>query len=228
MDTVERFVQDIKHLGYQLDARKIGAFEQYLYEINRVNRLLRVISANDLERIPTRHFLDSLMPALKGVLPTGGTIVDVGSGGGFPGLPLAIFLPGTRFVLAESNRKKCAFLNHMRRVLGLDNVHVCNERIETLSDSAGENLYDGAVARAVGSIAQLVEWSGHILKPGGKLICYKGPAPEEEIESAGTAMEAQGMDWEDTLTYEEGVRDAPTLVVLRKRQTDARDPGRGV
>ncbi|MDE2848585.1 MAG: 16S rRNA (guanine(527)-N(7))-methyltransferase RsmG [Gemmatimonadota bacterium] len=216
MDTIKHFVHGVEQLGHRLDTHKIGAFERYLYELRRVNHVLRIISTNDLERIPSRHFLDSLMPALKGVLPTGGVIADIGSGGGFPGIPLAIFLPGTQFVLVESNQKKCAFLNLVRRALSLDNLNVYSDRIEWLPERTPDSRYDAAVARAVGSICQLVEWSGPILKLGGKLICYKGPDPEEEIESAASVMEAQGMVWEATVPYEEGVVNSPTLVVLTK------------
>ena len=216
MDTIEHFVHGMEKLGHRLDARKIGAFEKYLYEIRRVNRTLQITSTNDLERIPSRHFLDSLMPALKGVLPRDGVIVDIGSGGGFPGIPLAIFVPGTHFVAVESNQKKCAFLKLARRALSLDNLNVCNTRMEQFPECAPDGMYDGAVARAVSSIGQLVEWSGPILKPGGKLVCYKGPGPDEEIESAASVMEAQGMVWEATVPYEEGVVGSPTLVVLKK------------
>lgn len=216
MDSIKHFVHDMEKLGHRLDACKIGAFERYLYEIRRVNRVLRIISTNDLERVSSRHFLDSLMPVLKGVLPRDGVIVDIGSGGGFPGIPLAIVLPGTHFVTVESNQKKCAFMRLAKRALSLDNLNVCNTRMEQLREWMPDSMYDGAVARAVGSIRRLVEWSGPVLKPGGKLVCYKGPGPGEEIESAAPALEANGMVWEATVPYEEGVGDSPTLVVLRK------------
>lgn len=223
MDSLEHFVHGMEQLGHPLDARKIRAFERYLYELRRVNRVLPIISRNDLERIPTRHFLDSLMPALKGVLSRDGVIVDIGSGGGFPGIPLAIYQPETQFVTVESNQKKCAFLKLVRRALSLDNLKVCHGRMERLPERTTDIMYDGAVARAVSSIERLVEWSGPILKSGGKLVCYKGPGPEAEIESAASVMEAQGMVWEATVPYEEGVGDSPTLVVIRKSEMlDAR------
>ncbi len=216
MDSIAHFVHGMEKLGHRLNARKIGAFERYLYELRRVNHALHIVSAKDLERIPSRHFLDSLMPAVKGVLPRGGNIVDIGSGGGFPGIPLAVFLPDTHFVTVESNQKKCAFQNLVRRALSLDNLRVFNDRMERLAERETDSKFDGAVARAVGIISQLVEWSGPILKTGGKLVCYKGPCPEEEIESAEAVMAAQGMVWEETVPYEEGIGDAPTLVVIRK------------
>lgn len=217
MDSLEHFVQTIEKHGHRLDARQIGAFGRYLDEIRRVNSLLGIISRNDLDRIPTRHFLDSVMPALMGVLPTGGAIIDIGSGGGFPGIPLAILLTGTAFDLVESNRKKCTFLRQVRRVLALENVNVCNARMEKFPELVKDKLYDGAVARAVSSVGRLAGLCGRVLKPGAKLICYKGPGPDEEIESAGPEMEARGMVWEGTHSYDKRVGDSPTLVVLRKR-----------
>lgn len=216
MESIEQFVHGIEELGHRLDTRKYGAFDRYLGEIRRVNGQLGLISRNDLDRIPTRHFLDSVMPVLLGIMPNGGTAIDIGSGGGLPGIPLAIMLSGTRFVLVESNRKKCVFLRQARRVLGLDNVDVCNVRMEMFPENDPGVLYDVAVARAVGTVGQLVGWCGSVLKPGAVLICYKGPGPEEEIESAKPVLEAQGMVWEGTYSYDEGTRDAPTLVVLRK------------
>ena len=217
MDSFAQFLQDVEEAGHRLDAHKIATFSQYGDEIRRVNPALGLISKNDMARIPLRHFLDSLTPALKGILPTGGKMLDIGSGGGFPGIPLAIFLPDTNFVLVESNRKKSAFLRKMRRVLALNNVTVQNDRAESLAETLPGRLYDGAVARAVASIGQLATWCGRVLKPGGKLICYKGPHPEEEIDAARNIMKEQDMILEGIHTYEAGASEPPTLVVLRKR-----------
>ena len=218
METIELFALRIEELGHRLDDRQIEAFERYLAEIKRVNSQLKLVSRNDLQRIPTRHFLDSVMPSLQGILPLGGSIIDIGSGGGFPGIPLGILLPDTSILLVESNQKKSTFLRQVRRVLSLKNVNVCNERVEKLSEFNTDRLYDCAVARAVGSIGQLAGWCGGVLKPGGKLICYKGPDSEGEIESAGNVLEAEGIVWEGTHSYDESRRDSPTLVVLRKTE----------
>lgn len=217
MDSLEHFVHGIEQHGHRLDARKYGAFERYLGEIRRVNGRLGLISRNDLARIPTRHFLDSVMPVMMGIMSPVGAVIDVGSGGGLPGIPLAIMLPENQFVLVESNRKKCAFLGQARRVLGLENVNVCNMRMEMLPEEDPGVLYDVALARAVGTVGQLAGWCGSVLKPGARLICYKGPGPEEEIEAAAPVMEAQDMVWEGTYPYEEGNTGSPTLVVLKKR-----------
>ncbi|MCY3772893.1 MAG: 16S rRNA (guanine(527)-N(7))-methyltransferase RsmG [Gemmatimonadetes bacterium] len=222
MDSFAQFLQDVGDTGHQLDAHKIGAFGRYRDEIRRVNTVFGLISRNDMDRIPSRHFLDSLMPVLKGILPTDGTILDIGSGGGFPGIPLAILLPDTDFVLVESNRRKSTFLRKMRRVLVLNNVTVEHTRAESLLEP--EKLYDGAVARAVASIGQLVTWCGPVLKPEGKLICYKGPMPEEETKSARAAMAAQGMVVDGIHRYDADAPRSPTLVVLRKHSLSGSGP----
>ena len=216
MDAIAHFAESVEKTGHRLDCGKLEAFGLYREEILRVNGLLGLISKNDVDRILLRHFLDSLTPALNDVIPAGAIILDIGSGGGLPGIPLAIFLPDTDFVLVESSRKKITFLRHARRILSLSNVTVLHNRAESLSKAAPGKVYDGAVARAVGSIGQLAAWSSCVLKPGGKLICYKGPNPEEEIEASRKVMEDQGMVLENIHRYEPGYLSSLTLVVLKK------------
>ena len=216
MDQLTHFVEEIEHAGFALDARKITAFGLYMNELRRVNYTLRLMSLNDTARIPTRHFLDSLTPALKRILSNVGTVVDVGSGGGLPGIPLAIFLPCTEFILVESSRRKSTFLNHVRRLLELRNVTVRCTRVEKMMELLPGQKYDRAVARAVGSVEQLAGLCGSMLKPEGKLICYKGPDPREEIESARPVMEKHGLVLENIYPYELKADVSPTLVVLRK------------
>ena len=216
MDSIAQLAKSVEKTGHRLDRGKLDAFELYRDEILRVNALLGLISKNDIDRIPLRHFLDSLTPALYDVLPNGDTILDIGSGCGLPGIPLAIFLPDTDFVLVESNRKKIAFLRHVRRILSLSNVTVLHCRAEMLREEAPGKVYDVAVARAVGSVGQLAAWSSCVLKPGGKLICYKGPNPEEEIEASRRDMEERGMLLENIHRYEPGNLGSLTLAVFRK------------
>ena len=216
MDSFTQFVKSVEQSGHRLDGGKLDAFRFYRDEILRVNGLLGLISKNEIDRLPLRHFLDSLTPALKRVLPTGVKILDIGSGGGLPGIPLAILIPDTDFVLVESNRKKTTFLRHVRRMLSLSNITVMHNRVEMLSKTEPMITYDGAVARAVGSFDKLAVWSSGVLKPGGKLICYKGPNPEEELEASSKAMKKHGMVLENLHRYEQGNPGSLTLVVLRK------------
>jgi len=108
----------------------------------------------------------------------GTRIADVGSGAGFPGVPLAIVEPGRHFVLIESTGKKCRFLEHVRDALGLGNVEVVQSRAEAFRP---EPRFDTVLARAVGPVADLVKNAGPLVAGGGRLLAMKGRYPEDEL-----------------------------------------------
>lgn len=119
--------------------------------------------------------------------------VDIGSGAGFPGVVLAIALPETRFDLLESSRRKCAFLERVIGTLDLENARVVCARAEEWGDSEGRERYAGAVVRAVGELATLVEYAAPLLRLEGVLVAWKGRRdPDEELRAA-RAAEALGM-----------------------------------
>jgi 16S rRNA (guanine527-N7)-methyltransferase len=123
----------------------------------------------------TKHVLDSLtvLPWLRGQ-----RVADVGSGAGFPGIPLAIVAPGVHFALVESIGKKCRFLEHVRDSLGLDNVEVVQSRAEAFKP---DTRFETVLARAVGPVANLVRNAGSLVAGGGRLLAMKGRFPEDEL-----------------------------------------------
>ena len=137
------------------------------------------------------HVADSLS-ALP-LLPRSGAIADVGSGAGFPGLPLAIALPGREVDLIESARRKTAFLEAAVQALGLEHVRVVNERAEEWALEDGRDRYAAAVVRAVDALPTLLEYASPLLAPGGRLIAWKGTRDDREESAAGTAAEVLGM-----------------------------------
>ncbi|MDH3350494.1 MAG: 16S rRNA (guanine(527)-N(7))-methyltransferase RsmG [Gammaproteobacteria bacterium] len=147
-----------------------------LDELGRWNRRMNLTAIRSAEEMVTVHILDSLSarPLLRGK-----RILDVGTGAGFPGLPLAIVEPDRSFVLLDSNNKKIRFVEHIAGLLGLGNVTAVNARTE---DFAPGKRFDTVIARAVAALPRLVEMAGHHVGEGGLFVALKGRYPADELE----------------------------------------------
>jgi 16S rRNA (guanine527-N7)-methyltransferase len=154
----------------------------FLAELDRWNQRFGFIKA-DIDELISLHLLDALagLSLLKSVLPSG-TVLDFGSGAGFPGLPLAFFLPAHRFVLCERKAKENAFLSNASALLGLNNVIVINDIA-----MQGKGSLDAVVFRAVTSLADIYPIVKPYLAPGGILFAYKGKREKIDEEIAGLA-----------------------------------------
>jgi 16S rRNA (guanine527-N7)-methyltransferase len=148
----------------------------YLDLLARWNRAYNLTAVRDPREMVSRHLLDSL--AMNAHLDGIATLADLGTGPGLPGIPLAIARPGLRVTLVEANGKKARFLREAVRTLGLGNAEVAESRIEAL-DRPG--AFDAITARALATLPQILEFGGHLLAPGGKLLAMKGARPDEEI-----------------------------------------------
>ena len=154
-----------------------GKFEVLLDELERWNRKVNLTAIRDRGEMLTAHIEDSLSvrPLLEG-----DRILDVGTGGGFPGLPLAIAEPARQFDLIDGNNRKILFVQHVVRLLGLDNVAAIHARAE---DYAPGYRFDTVIARAVAGVGKLLGMAGHHVGEGGVFIALKGRYPAEELES---------------------------------------------
>ena len=147
-----------------------------LDELLRWNERVNLTGIRDPQDMITRHLSDSLVarPLLKG-----NRVLDVGTGAGFPGLPLAIAEPDRLFVLVDSNNKKIMFVSHAAALLGLSNVTAIKSRSE---DYAPAERFDTVIARAVAALPRLIEIAGHHVGEGGVFVALKGRFPAEELK----------------------------------------------
>ena len=166
-------------LGIELDSTQRGQLLVYLQEMVRWGRAYNLTAIRDIEQMVPLHLLDSLsvIPHVRGP-----RVIDLGTGAGLPGIPLAVVKPGFQVWLMDSSAKKCRFLRHVATRLGLKNVEVIQSRAENYRPEQG---FDTVVARAVGTLGLLMDLSAHLCEPGGQLLAMKGQYPEAELAEAG-------------------------------------------
>ena len=201
---VQRLVHDAAALGVALTEHDAARLHQLLEELARWNRQFNLTGISDLESMVTHHVLDSL--AVHRYLH-GASIADVGTGAGFPGLPLALVNPERRFTLIDSNGKKIRFVSHAVRTLGLMNVEALHTRVEALRP---ERPFDTVLARAFAPLSELLETVTPLCGSDTRVLAMKGKWPKEELESLPRLWRVADSH---TLTVP-GLAEARCLIVL--------------
>lgn len=168
----DKLVTGVNHLGLTLPVESLFRYLQLLYKWNQAYNLTAI---RDPEEMVSRHLLDSLA-----ILPwvNGTRLIDVGTGGGLPGIPLAIALPDCHIVLLDSNGKKIRFLNEVKRALKLDNVEIIQSRVENYRPLEG---FDTITSRAFSDLSQMIDWTTHLIATNGIWLAMKGHTPESEL-----------------------------------------------
>jgi 16S rRNA (guanine527-N7)-methyltransferase len=170
-----RLAAGVAKLGISLEPAQLDALAALAAELADWNTRVNLTAITAPDEVVDKHLLDSLavLPLLKGL-----AVADVGSGAGFPGLPLAIADPDRRFTLIESTGKKVKFIRHAVAKLALPNVEVVLGRAESYRPV---RTFDAVVARALGPLAEFVRVAGHLAGRGGRLLAMKGKVPEAEL-----------------------------------------------
>jgi len=192
---VEKFTKDTQNLvGLHLSARQVAAFETYEQELLSWNEKFNLTAIRDREGIRTKHFLDSLSCLLVMRDNPPQRLVDIGTGAGFPGIPLKIALPGLQqLTLVESIGKKADFCRHVVETLALEAVDVQTSRAEEMGQARPfREHYDWAVARAVAALPVLVEFLLPLVRIGGAILAQKGETGPAEAHAAGRAIQVLG------------------------------------
>jgi len=208
-------------LGLQLSRSQLQAFAWFASELIEWNRRFNLTAITDPSEIETKHFLDSLTCILGMDHPGRGALVDVGTGAGFPGLPLKIALPRLRLTLVESVAKKVEFCRHVVEGLGLEGVQVLHARAEAVGRMPGYRAgYDWACARAVAQLPALAEYLLPLLRTGGRAVVQKGETGPAEAQAAEGAIRLLGGRLAQILTVElPGVAESRYLLLLDKVAT---------
>ncbi len=180
-------------LSLELSATQLAQFEQLTSLLLDWNTRMNLTGITEPADIALKHYLDSLT-VLKVLTKAGHSrLLDVGTGAGFPGLPLAIVLPRLRFTLLDSTAKKLRFIEEAGRDLGLDNIRIVHARAEDAGrDDAHRGTYDFVTARAVSRMPVLMECTLPMTKRGGLVIAMKGASAHEETRAAAKAISTLG------------------------------------
>lgn len=176
-DTAKTFLENgALEMGLNLQPLQVERLLEYLSLFSKWNKAYNLSAIRDTESMVSLHLLDSLSiyPYLKGQ-----RLIDVGTGGGLPGIPMAVMFPERSFTLLDSAGKKTRFLFQVTQSLGLDNVEVENCRVESFQPDA---LFDGVISRAFASLADMTGYCRHLLNENGRFWAMKGQFPTEELE----------------------------------------------
>jgi len=166
----------LSELGVSVQSDTVARFLSYLFELKKWNRAYNLTALKNDRDIIIKHFFDSLL-FLKAFPEYIGNVCDVGSGAGFPGIPIAIVRPDLSITLIEPSRKKCAFLRNIKKVINLNNVAVLEARVEDIKDTD----FNIVVTRALFSINEFIKKTKHVVKKDGCFIVSKGPKFQEEL-----------------------------------------------
>ncbi len=167
----------VRDLGLDLSDAQLAQLLDYLVLLAKWNAVYNLTSVRDPVQMVTHHLLDSL--AAVPAFDSAASVLDVGAGGGLPGIVLAIARPTMKVALIDTVHKKTAFLTQVKAELGLSNVTVHTARVEQLKVP---HKFDVITSRAFADLSDFVNWSGHLLAEGGQFIALKGVAPQEEQE----------------------------------------------
>jgi len=202
----KRFEAYLNEAGLPLTDEQLDQFHRYRELIKAWNARIDITAITDDADIDNRHFLDSLSIFKYAKIPSGASVIDIGTGGGFPGIPMKLYDPSLRLTLLDSLNKRILFLDEVVEQLSLEHVRTLHARAEeAMRTDDHRDRYDIAISRAVAPLATLLEYCLPAVRVGGTFYAMKGPNCDEEIRLAKPALDALGgrivatntFDWTD-------------------------------
>lgn len=195
-------LKELERLGLTPTLEQRDVILKYIMLLLKWNATSGLISPGDEEHLFLRHFCDSLQPLLLFGFKKNAKILDVGAGGGFPSIPIRIFRPDLTFVLAESNKKKAAFLSQVKQELVFDNLEVFPKRVETYGGIV--NGFDYVISRGLGTMQKFAQLAHPFLAKDGHMYTFKTKQFVQELESITSSKEKEGIKISEIAEYDLG------------------------
>jgi 16S rRNA (guanine527-N7)-methyltransferase len=190
---MQLLIDGCANMGLEINDRQLSSFEAYLSLLLEWNQKFNLTAITDPEQVIVQHFLDSISVIKLGLIQGQELVLDMGTGAGFPGVPIKIMMPEIRLTLVDSVQKKTLFLQEVIRQLDLNRSEAIHARAEDLGKTGHQReAYDLVVSRAVAELRVLLEYCLPFVKTGGYFISHKGPGAAEEVEQARKALQILG------------------------------------
>lgn len=222
---MKHLFEAVKSLGMELSEEQIRQFEAYRAGVLEWNEKVNLTAITDPEEFEMKHFADSVMSAGNDIMKNAKKIIDVGTGGGFPGIPLAILFPDKQFTLMDSLGKRIKIIDQLAKEIGIKNVELVHARAEDLAKKKEyREQYDVCVSRAVANLATLSEYCIPFVKIGGYFAPYKTAAAEEEIAEGKKALFILGGHLESVSEFSDAELDHTILWIKKVKMTPVKYP----
>lgn len=189
----QNFEKNLEHIGIKLSDKQYKQFDQYYELLVEWNSFMNLTGITDYEEVLLKHYVDSLVLHIEEIGHDNISLIDVGTGAGFPGLPLKIAHPQLNVVLLDSLNKRVKFLNQVIEDLGLEGIQAIHSRAE--DGGRNKNLreqFDISVSRAVANLSTLSEYNLPFVKVGGYFVAYKSGDVDDEVKNAANAVKQLG------------------------------------